>query len=696
MKQRRAGAELELELELSSQMPVNAAGEVGRRAAGPVGSGLVEKDFLDSLTEDISSTLKKGDAFNAIQATIRKHVGSSMGRRSEEEELLVMEECVRGLENRLGIYPTTVAHEAAAEGDPSRRRVYLKVTVKEGKAFGGQAADAAAAEELLEFQVHLQFNGQRVSSRRRVAACVEPSFGETFVFVACEQLPETAGEWTALLDNPMPLHLCLTRHRRRQPALPRGLGPSMLYAQKELVASCAIDWRMALSRGGTGAIPLELNPSGPDSSLHPPTGILMVDMEAIASPSEVEVPFSAADVERAITRSAASEAKVERDFYIQAKGWWDAFCSGSPHLSARQVKIFAEDERGLNRCSCTFVEPVRAGRALDGPRTAARFVSLIPHERRAGVGGKREETWHSPNAMLSRGMGHAEDHAILLCSLLLGFGLDAYVCLGTASAQEVGAGSATSEPVPHAWVCTFSGAHGNQAVTFWESLTGARYPQPGPHSVNESKLTRSRKRGHFLTVTCMFSHCSFYANRQADDRLPRVLFDIGDHNLWKKLDPQKISCLPRPYASAVLRPPTIDPAIASENVELALQSLIRTERESLGLASTWDDSLSYMLAPALAAYEAERCAGISFGGEDFEDAIRRRVPEGHCFKGFPACYSHPHPASIMASLRDSPVASDILRTVGDYARLALRVRVFPYAGDVVAVWVMFACRYHKS
>ena len=54
----------------------------------------------------------------------------------------------------------------------------------------------------------------------------------------------------------------------------------------------------------------------------------------------------------------------------------------------------------------------------------------------------------------------SEDHAVLLCSLLLGFGLDAYVCVGT-----------KNRGAAHAWVLTL----GNEGTaTFWESLTGHR------------------------------------------------------------------------------------------------------------------------------------------------------------------------------------------------------------------------------
>eukprot|EP00474_Spongospora_subterranea_P009120 CRZ09578.1 hypothetical protein [Spongospora subterranea] len=63
------------------------------------------------------------------------------------------------------------------------------------------------------------------------------------------------------------------------------------------------------------------------------------------------------------------------------------------------------------------------------------------------LGGEKTNIWNSPSLFLSRGRRHqlanvavrlgsdsgyggVEDHCVLLCSLLLGFGLDAYVCCG--------------------------------------------------------------------------------------------------------------------------------------------------------------------------------------------------------------------------------------------------------------------------
>ena len=57
-------------------------------------------------------------------------------------------------------------------------------------------------------------------------------------------------------------------------------------------------------------------------------------------------------------------------------------------------------------------------------------------------------------------MQDCEDHAVLLCSLLLGFGLNAYVCVGT-----------KAKGAAHTWVMTVSP---DGEVAFWESLTAHR------------------------------------------------------------------------------------------------------------------------------------------------------------------------------------------------------------------------------
>ena len=98
-------------------------------------------------------------------------------------------------------------------------------------------------------------------------------------------------------------------------------------------------------------------------------------------------------------------AERERLFLVYAKQWWREFLQIRASHSNRLVKIFAQDECGTNRPVCSFVCPLRAGRLLDSPRQAARFVSLLGYEHSPSVGGGKVEMWSSLHAFLCKGKG---------------------------------------------------------------------------------------------------------------------------------------------------------------------------------------------------------------------------------------------------------------------------------------------------
>jgi centrosomal protein CEP76 len=98
--------------------------------------------------------------------------------------------------------------------------------------------------------------------------------------------------------------------------------------------------------------------------------------------------------------------------------------------------------------------------------------------------------------------------------------------------------------------------------------------------------------------------------------------------------------------------------------------------------TTWDDQLSHLLSPALAVYELDRIGSITFGNEEFQESIKRYVPEGHTFKAYPVQFNHTNADKIMVSLVKAGVSSDILSTRGDQVRFGLRVKVVPYPNNV--------------
>ena len=146
-----------------------------------------------------------------------------------------------------------------------------------------------------------------------------------------------------------------------------------------------------------------------------------------------------------------------------------------------------------------------------------------------------------------------------------------------------------------------------------------------------------------------------------------------------------------------LRSPVMNVNLVSEAIEKRLTEMIIEFRANRAADTVFDSNLSYLLAPALAGYEMERCGIGSTYSEDFQNAIRRTVPSGQSFKGFPVFYNHLNVNKIFKYLTNgsSPSAQEVLLTKGDNLKFALRVRVYPYAEDTVAVWVMICAIYEN-
>jgi len=110
-----------------------------------------------------------------------------------------------------------------------------------------------------------------------------------------------------------------------------------------------------------------------------------------------------------------------------------------------------------------------------------------------------------------------EDHALLLCSLLLGFGLNAYVCVGCKTGG-----------VAHTWVMTIAP---DGSITFWESLTAERsqsvtlflffdanllyrFSHKPVDPDHPAGVPVPQLEHPYRTIGCVFNHQSFFANCQ--------------------------------------------------------------------------------------------------------------------------------------------------------------------------------------
>jgi len=79
------------------------------------------------------------------------------------------------------------------------------------------------------------------------------------------------------------------------------------------------------------------------------------------------------------------------------------------------------------------------------------------------------------------------------------------------------------------------------------------------------------------------------------------------------------------------------------------------------------------------------------GGDEFASSIKRFVPAGSAFRGFPILFNHVSPGRMLASLLRNAAARDILEAPADRSTaFAARCRVFVYPEDTTAAWVMLA------
>lgn len=563
--------------------------------------------------------------------------------------------------------------------DPTRRYIFFHVLG--GKAFidhlnapeyPGNIAETTKPCSMLT--LHILFRGQRFRSRSVPVAC-EPDLSEGFLL---ELHAHSHGDEARMADTETmlalgdPIHLVLTRTD------PDG--------SLTLVGTHFLEWRKVLCNS-QGSIKMSIEIMGVGSESKIPAGIIEAKLEIVPRQNRVNLTQDVIDAQCQLERRRVAER--ERLFLVYAKQWWKEYLQIREEHSSRTVKIFAQDETGRNRPVCTFVKPLRAGRLLHTPRQAARFVSTLGYERAPSVGSAAgAEQWLTSHAFFALRKGDHEDHSNLLCSLLLGFGLDAYVCVGM-----------KTKGVPYTWVVTRYGE--GATVIFWDAVTGHRYVHRMVSPDDPPAIKQPVNNHPFRSIGCIYSHENFFANSQPTDIVETCNFNISDAAKWKPMSHEAIrsvcgSNAPGFPPIAPLLSPALDPALVSSQMEAELRTLVVEHRLDLELSTCWDDHLCYVLSPALAAYESERTSGgepPASGNEEFQEAIRRAVPEGHTFKGFPIQFLHRNARRAFASCLKNKVCSDILGCRGDNVRLAVRVQVFVFPEDAVASWVMFACKY---
>ncbi|KAJ3275147.1 Centrosomal protein of 76 kDa [Terramyces sp. JEL0728] len=538
------------------------------------------------------------------------------------------EEAVRSMLNASGLIDKLIKQENGIHEPPKqieniiksaplerdRLRKHLQITLKNGRAIVG--LDNINQDPTKTLQVNFSYEGNRYSSKL-VMSDIEPNFNESFKF----HIPQI--DLSLMIEEKSLIHIVLV--------------------QKDIsdfikVVGVANIPLQAIFHCGRQSSLVQLNDiSNPEMI----TGVLDITVEL--HPKTNFLPKEHIDYHFA--RLDKLNAEIFNSYFVYAKQWWNDYLQIRSSHATRLVKLFATNEQGKRIPVTHFLQPLQS-KWIQTPSHAARDLEIWPNLHTCFVSKK----------------GDLQEHCLLLCSLLLGFYLDAYLTMGT-----------DKNNTSHLWVTTID-IHGN--VTFWESLTGMRYGQKDVH--------------HFRSVGCCFNNKSYFANIQIKDASDQISFNFKNSSQWKLLNQsnqntcQKISILPA----------KLDKEVLEEEIHSEICQAIEYFRQDHHLTCLFDEKLELLLGECVWNLENSKLSNLNttIFGDDFQTGIKQYIPEGHTFKGFPHCFNHLHGQRIISGLMKTKQCRDIMLTRGDMVRLAVKVSIYKYCEGTVACWVMVGSR----
>lgn len=535
----------------------------------------------------------------------------------------------------------------------------LSLRLLEGQAFLDYLEESEAAGRELAW--HIAFESQRFKSRQ-VPAAVAPRFDETFHV----KLP-LVGSRNGLLQHLPPVHLVLVCSggggSGEEPPWDPGSGT--------LISSHYLEWRHCLSTSGPLKMTVELQGVGRRHKLS--VGVLHAELEL--KPLGTAEPIPQMAVAAQIRAEEQQRAEVMRRCFEDLDRWWAEHHSLYP---SRCIRIFAQTESCLFLPLTSFVVPLHAGRHLDGPGHALRFVALMPTEQvNSKEASSAEPRWHSFLAMWAKGRCSAEERALLLCSLLLGYSLDAWCCLGTDDKGQ-----------PHAWVLVRENADASSLsrVTFWDPTSASRF------SADDPRYLKS-----ISSVDTVFNHRRILVSH--NDELSQVSFDFSDHRswLWAPMDEEMLDvlriypCRRCPgFADLLLHrwSPSWNVETLEEVIEDRLLTAIRSHRGASGSTTIVDRHLAQLLHVALVNLESER-RGMQ-QASSFETLATRICAPGEVLRASPVQFNHLRVSLFWPALSQRSTVQEILAK--PRASFAVRCRVVLHPEGAVATWILLAAK----
>lgn len=632
----------------------------------------IPADRIAEMRRAIHDHLVKANTFNDIRNIIDTYAADhpEFNPNNGDEVMRVIRErgVVQDLLGRLQQAPTSTT---TSQGISSKRLNvqgmrpgcrYLHVRVLQGRAFLDHLDVDPTFQRTHQMVVVMHYGSQRFRCVPLPCA-VDPLFDDDCLIQLDSGL-EGGSAFHDLLEIATPLQIAVLRE-------------DCAMSRAQLLGENTIEWRRVLK---SGFLSLSVELSGDNPGV--PSGVLELQLELLpGGPRKTENEIAARlDVQRTAITAA------DREFLIYARRWWNEFQGMRPTHGERRVKVFAATNTGRMVPVTHYVSILQPDRVLDSPLAAARFVSLLAltkdedatlevlHGGKGGPtqGGTSGDVWLAPFLFFSQRRGDICNHATLLCSLFLGFGLDAYCAVGTTMA-----GATTMFVVTRRKL-----GPKEYDVTYWDPSAGQRFTTSAAHP--------------FCTVGCLFNHASVFANVQNSDNAVTCRFDVDNEEDWKAMHPLKLRLVPRHAPPPLLWIP-LNTRVMELELESALQAVVGQHRDSLGLPSRWDSDLAFILTQALTSYETQRVQNTPAPDLGlFNQCVKGKIGDGRTFRGIPLNVAHVSERKVMAAWTASAAGKELLQLAGDDMRFAVRVKCYAFPEGVICTWVMLAASYRVS
>eukprot|EP01135_Chromosphaera_perkinsii_P005465 Nk52_evm14s352 gene=Nk52_evmTU14s352 len=391
------------------------------------------------------------------------------------------------------------------------------------------------------------------------------------------------------------------------------------------------------------------------------------------------------------TKEKQMSSLRQRHFARSVSLWLEDYLHIRESHRQRCVKVFATDSTTGSRIPVgNFLCKIKSTVFFDTPLIAARFVSLFGKNSNAlrnsayssnlvqqSQDASRHLThvkheWAPLSTFISQRWGDDKSHSLLLCSLLLGFGQNAFVTMGI----KKGIGL-------YSWVTTILE---DQTVMFWDSMNGKQYLQRykrGAQPIREHCHTHP-----FITIDCLFNQHCLLANCQPSNCSSLCNFELGNPGLWKKISFESDEGL---WGLSFTNP--MEPPNTAHDIQLELMGQIEVHRRSANLACTWNNSLRESMGRVLALLEEQKRTSLVSNFTQYREMIKDNVPESHVFKAFPINVNSSSALEIFAECLKNPAFNEVMMASGDSVRLCVVALIFPYPQSLFSTWVMVSATY---